>query len=154
MLIHFSLLGQIQTKHGYEVVIIISQTMDILEASNTQSLANSLHEFMEYHKCLQWFNETENDHKDFLKQQRFGFIVKRLKEFDMANARKLEAIKWDWNPLWHIVSNDKCLLVTERPKLPWLHYSKEVEIIGGTLLRRRTPFKSFPWEVRLIKVFF
>jgi hypothetical protein len=36
----------------------------------------------------------------------------------MANARKIEAIKWDWNPLWHIVSNVKCLPMTERPKLP------------------------------------
>jgi hypothetical protein len=72
---------------------------------------------MEYHKCLQWF-KTENDHKDLLKQQRFGFIVKHFKEFDMANARKIEAIKWDWNLLWHIVNNDKCLLATKRLELP------------------------------------
>jgi len=30
----------------------------------------------------------------------------------MANARQIEAIKWDWNPLWHIVNNDKCLPMT------------------------------------------
>jgi hypothetical protein len=49
---------------------------------------------------------------------RFGFIVKRLKEFDMANVRKIEAIKWDWNLLWHIVSNDKCLFIKKRHELP------------------------------------
>jgi hypothetical protein len=36
----------------------------------------------------------------------------------MANVKKIEDIKWDWNPLWHIVNNDKCLLVTERSTLP------------------------------------
>jgi hypothetical protein len=107
-----------QAKHGDEVVVIVSQKMDLLKVGDTQSLANSLHEFLEYHKFLQWFNEKENNHKDLLKQQRFGFIVKCLKEFDMANAKKIEAIKWDWNPLWHIVSNDKCLLLTKRPELP------------------------------------
>jgi hypothetical protein len=48
MLIHFSLLGQMQAKHGDEVAAIVSQTMDLLEVNNTQSLANSLYEFMEY----------------------------------------------------------------------------------------------------------
>jgi hypothetical protein len=51
-----------------------------------------------------------------------GFVIKHLKEFDMANARKIKAIKWDWNPLWHIVCNDKCLLMTERPKLLWSYF--------------------------------
>jgi hypothetical protein len=36
----------------------------------------------------------------------------------MANARKIEVIKWDWNSLWHVVSNEKCLFATKRPKLP------------------------------------
>jgi hypothetical protein len=36
----------------------------------------------------------------------------------MANAREIEAIKWDYNPLWHSVSNGKCLLITERLELP------------------------------------
>jgi len=37
----------------------------------------------------------------------------------MANAKKkIKAVKWDWNPLWHIVNNDKCLPMTKRPKLP------------------------------------
>jgi hypothetical protein len=94
------------------------QTMDLLEANDTQSLANSLHEFLEYKKCIQWLNEAENEHKDLLKHQRLGFVVKGLKEFDMANARKIEAIKWNWNSLWHVVSDDKCLFVTKRPKLP------------------------------------
>jgi hypothetical protein len=76
----------------------------------TQSLANSLHDFLEYQKHLQQFNEAENGHKDLLKQQRFSFVAKHLKEFYLANARKIEAIKWDWNPLWHIISNEKCLL--------------------------------------------
>jgi len=56
-----------QVKHGDDVATIISQTMDLLEASNTQSLANSLHEFLEYQKCLQWFNEVENEHKNLLR---------------------------------------------------------------------------------------
>jgi len=128
--------------------------MDLLEAGDTQSLADSLHELLEYHKCLQWFNETKNDHMDLLRQQKFGFIVKCFKEFDVANVRKIEAIKWDWNPLWHIVSNDKCLLVIKRHELPWLHSSTKVEIITSILLRRKTPFKNVPWEVQLIKVFF
>ncbi len=37
-----------QLKHGDEVATTISQTMDFLEVGNTQSLANSLHEFLEY----------------------------------------------------------------------------------------------------------
>jgi hypothetical protein len=35
MLIFFSLLGQMQAKHGYEVNVIVSQTMDLLEVGNT-----------------------------------------------------------------------------------------------------------------------
>ncbi len=92
MLIHFSLLGQMPIKHGNEVAATVTQTMDLLEVGNTQSLAKSLHEFLEYQKCIQQFNEVENKHKDLLKHQRFG-IAKHLKEFDMANARKIEAIK-------------------------------------------------------------
>jgi hypothetical protein len=115
-----------QTKHGDEVATSISQTMDLLEGSNTQPLANSLHEFLKYQKCLQWFNEAENKHKDLLRQQRFGFVVKHFK-FDMVNERKIEAIKCDWNPLWHTVSNDKCLPMIERPKLPWSHSSKRLK---------------------------
>jgi hypothetical protein len=57
-----------QAKHEDEVASTIFQTMDLLEASNTQSLANSLHEFLEYQKCLQRFNEVENKHKDLLRQ--------------------------------------------------------------------------------------
>jgi hypothetical protein len=49
--------------------------MDLLKASDTQSLANSLHEFLEYEKCLQQFNEAKNKHKDLLKQQRLGFVA-------------------------------------------------------------------------------
>ncbi len=60
----------------------------------------------------------KNEHKDLLRQQRFGFVAKCFKEFDMANAKKIEAIKWDCNPLWHLVNNEKCLPTTKRPKLP------------------------------------
>jgi len=56
-----------QAKHGDEVIAIASQTMDLLEAGNTQSLGNSLHEFLEYKKRLQWFNEVDNKHKDLLR---------------------------------------------------------------------------------------
>jgi len=84
-----------QAKHGDDVTTTVSQTMDLLEVDDTQSLANSLHEFLEYQKCLQWFNEAEIEHKDLLRQQLLGFVVKCLKEFDLVNARKIEAIKWD-----------------------------------------------------------
>ncbi len=134
MLIQFSLLGLMHFKQGDEVVILVSQTIDVLKVVDTQSLANSLHEFLKYHKWLKKFNETKNEHKDNLRHQRFSFVVKRVKEFDMANARKIEVIKWDWNPLWHIINNDQCLLTTERPKFPWSHSSKEVEIIACNLL--------------------
>jgi len=143
-----------QAKHGDEVAASVSQTMDLLEVGDKQSLANSFHEFLKYQKCLQWFNEAKNEHKDNLRQQRFSFVVKRLKEFDMANARKIEVIKWDWNLLWHIINNDQCLPMTERPELPWLHSSKEAKIIACNLLQRKTPFKNVPWEVWLVKVFF
>jgi hypothetical protein len=143
-----------QAKHGDEVAIIISQTMDLLEASNTQSLANSLHEFLEYQKCLQRFNEVENEHEDLLRQQKLSFVTKCLKEFDMVNAKEIEAIKWDWNFLWHIVSNDKCLFGIERHELPWLYSFEEVEIIINNLLQKKTPFKNVPWKVQLIKGFF
>jgi hypothetical protein len=56
-----------QVTLGYEVATTISQTMDLLETNNTQSLANSLHEFLEYQKCLQPFNEADNEHKDLLR---------------------------------------------------------------------------------------
>jgi hypothetical protein len=72
----------------------------------------------------------------------------------MANAREFEVIKWDWNPLWHIISNDKCLFATNKLELPWSHSFKEVEIIASNLIWRKTPFKSVPWEVQLVKVFF
>jgi len=61
---------------------------------------------------------VENEHKNLLRQQRFGFVAKHLKEFDMANVRQIEAIKWDWNSLWYVVSNEECLFAIERPKLP------------------------------------
>jgi hypothetical protein len=76
-------------KHGDEVGTIVSQTMDLLEASNTQSLANSLHEFMEYQKCLQWFNEAKNENKDLLKQQRLGFVIKRSRSLIWPMQNKL-----------------------------------------------------------------
>jgi hypothetical protein len=58
-----------------KVITTISQIMDLLEVGDTQSLANSLHEFLEYQKCLQRFNEVENEHKDLLKQQRLGLLI-------------------------------------------------------------------------------
>jgi hypothetical protein len=72
----------------------------------------------------------------------------------MANARKFETIKWDWNLLWHIVSNDKCLHVIKRLELPWSHSFEEAEIIANNLLQKKTTFKNVPWEVWLRKVFF
>jgi len=63
-------------------------------------------------------NEVRNEHKDLCGEQRLGFVAKCFKEFDMANAKKIEAIKWDCNLLWHLISNEKCLPTTKRPKLP------------------------------------
>ncbi len=103
----------------------------------TRASANSLHEFLEYQKCLQRFNEVENEHKDLLRQQRFTFVAKRLKEFDMANVRKIEAIKRDWNCLWHIISNKKCLPPIEKLELPWSHYFEEAEIIVVIFYKRK-----------------
>jgi hypothetical protein len=37
----------------------------------------------------------ETKHKEQVKQQRLGFVVKCLREFDVANAMILEVIKWD-----------------------------------------------------------
>jgi len=42
-----------QLKQGDEVATSVSQTIDVLKVVDTQSLANSLHEFLKYHKCLE-----------------------------------------------------------------------------------------------------
>jgi len=143
-----------QTKHGDEVVVIVSQTMDLLEANDTQSLANSLHDFLENQNCLKQFDKMDNKHKDLLKQQRLGFVAKCFKEFNMANARKIEAMKWDWNSLWHVINNEKCLFTTEKPKLPWSHSFEEVKIITSNFLCMKTTLRNVVWEVWLVKVFF
>jgi len=83
-----------------------------------------------------------------------AWLANHFKEFVMASAKKVEAIKWDRNPLWHIVNNDKCLHVTEKLELLWSHSFKEVEIIASNFLRKKTTFKSVYWEVLLIKVLF
>jgi hypothetical protein len=57
--------------------------MDLLEASETQVLAKSLPKFMDYQKHLQWFTKTNNE---LVWQQRLAFVVKQLKEFEIANA--------------------------------------------------------------------
>jgi hypothetical protein len=62
--------------------------------------------------------EVKNEHKDLCGQQSQAFVAKCFKEFDTANAKKIEAIKWDCNLLWHLISNEKCLPTTKRPKLP------------------------------------
>ncbi len=88
-----------QVKHGVDIVVSVSQTMDLLKVSNIQSLANFFHEFLDYQKHLQQFCEAKNEHKDNLKPQMLAFVAKCFKEFDMANVTKIEAINWDWNPL-------------------------------------------------------
>jgi hypothetical protein len=47
MLIHYFLQGRMQAKHGDGVIVIISQTINLMEVGDTRSLANSLHEFLE-----------------------------------------------------------------------------------------------------------
>jgi hypothetical protein len=49
--------------------------MDLLEANDIQSLANSLHEFLEYQKHLQRFNEVENEHKDLLDNKGLALLL-------------------------------------------------------------------------------
>jgi len=44
-------------------------------------------------------NEQKTNIRIYLKQQRLSFVAKGLKEFDVANVKKIEAIKQDWNPL-------------------------------------------------------
>ncbi len=60
----------------------------------------------------------ENEHNENLRHQRFNFVTKHLKEFDMANVKAIEAIKWDWNPLWHVVNNEQCLPTMNRLEFP------------------------------------
>jgi hypothetical protein len=69
---------------------------------------------------------VKNEHKDNLRRQILAFVVKQFKEF--------EAIKWDWNPLWHIFTNDKCLLATYRHELPWSHFVENAKFISNNLL--------------------
>jgi hypothetical protein len=40
--------------------------MDFLEACETQALAKSFHEFMDYKKCLQQLTKVKNEHKEHL----------------------------------------------------------------------------------------
>jgi hypothetical protein len=94
-----------QAKHGDDVVSI-SQIMDLLEVGDTQSLAKLFHGFLDCQKRLQQFNKVENELKDNLRVQKVAFVAKCLKEFHMVNQTKIQAIKWDWNPLWHIVTNE------------------------------------------------
>jgi hypothetical protein len=56
------------------------------------------------------------------------------KEVDVVNAKKIETMKRNWNPLWHIVSNDKRLHTTKRHELFWLHSFEEIDIIIGNIL--------------------
>ncbi len=60
----------------------------------------------------------------------------------------------NWSPLWHIVSNDKHLPMTERPELPWLHSFKETKVIVSNLLQKKTFFRNVPWEIQLVIYFF
>jgi hypothetical protein len=70
--------GVIQTKVAEEVRASVSQTMDLLEAGETQALAKSFHEFLNYQKRFQQFIQAENEHKEHLRQQRLVFVAKQL----------------------------------------------------------------------------
>lgn len=99
----------------------VSHSMDLLEAHNMQILVDTLHKYLEYEQCLRQFMLAKIEHKEQVKQQRLRFVVKYLKEFEVANAMILEVIKCDWRPMWHIFTNNKCLPRSEHPKLPWIH---------------------------------
>ncbi len=66
----------------------------------------------------------------------------------------LEAIKWDQSIVWHIFSNDECLLQSERPELLWTHSQEEVKNKCFMFQRKNMPYQIVPWEVRSVKVFF
>ncbi len=87
----------------------ISHAMDFLESCDMQTLVDTLHKYFEYEQCLKQFMLAKIEHKEQVKQQRLGFVAKHLKEFDVANATILEAIKCHWSFMWHIFANDKCL---------------------------------------------
>jgi hypothetical protein len=97
-------------------------------------LANSFHKLLNYQKCLQQFIEVENEHKDNLRQQGLAFLVKQLKEFNISNAIKIETIKWEWNLLWHIVTNDECSFTIGGHDLLWTHFVKEAKFISSNLI--------------------
>jgi hypothetical protein len=49
-----------------KVGVTISQTMDLLEANETQVLAKLFPKFLDYKKHLQWFMQAKNEHKEHL----------------------------------------------------------------------------------------
>jgi hypothetical protein len=83
-----------------------------------------------------------------------AFVIKQLNEFDIINASKIEDIKWDWNPLWYIITNDETFLTSDRLELPWSHTFEAVDFISNNLLHHHMPCRSVLWEVMLMKVFF
>jgi hypothetical protein len=87
----------------------MSCAMDLFKVHEVQTLVNALHEYLEYQQCLKQFLLAENKHKEWVKQQRLGFVAKGLWEFNIANTTILEGIKWDWNLTWHIVNDEKRL---------------------------------------------
>jgi len=58
--------GVIWTQVVEEVGDAIFQIMELFEASETQGLAKSFHEFLDYQKHLQWFTLAKNEHKEHL----------------------------------------------------------------------------------------
>jgi hypothetical protein len=56
----------------------------------------------------------------------------------------LEVIKWDSNHVWHIFTNNKCLLWNEHPKLSGTHSQEEVEKMFVVLQWKNTPYQIVP----------
>jgi hypothetical protein len=53
-----------------------------------------------------------------------ALLLSVLRSLIWPMQKKIEAIKQDWNPLWHIIGNDKCLPTTKRHELSCLHSFK------------------------------
>jgi len=85
----------VQDKQVEVATSSVSHAMDMLEACNVQTLIDTFHEYPKYEQHLKWFMFVETKHKEYVKQQRLGFIAKCLREFDIASVTILEAIKWD-----------------------------------------------------------
>jgi hypothetical protein len=82
------------------------------------------------------------------------FVVKQLKEFNVANVVILKVIKWNLSLVWHIFTNNQCLPWNECPKFSWIHSQEEVEKIFVVFQWKNTPYQIFPLGSKVSERFF